>query len=92
MVIDFILAKFTRKYRETFMDTSLDRLKIILALKEELITIGYNPGEVNYMINTFCNGVDIVKMDSKQLRKIEEQLQAQIAIAKQCLDFINDSQ
>ena len=89
MDFSFIIPKLTRKYRQTFMDTSIEGLKKIVALKEQLIAIGYNLGEVNYMISTFSKGMDIAKIDSKQLRKVEDQLEAQLSIAKQCITFIN---
>lgn len=48
-------------------DTSVEEIMRILALKEQLIQVGYHPDEVNYMIKTFSNNMDIVKLNSKQL-------------------------
>ncbi len=88
MNFSFIWPKITKKFEQAFIDTSIEEVKNILLLKEQLIAIGYNPGEVNYMIINFSNGIDIAKANSKQLRDIEKQLEEQLSIAKQCIDFV----
>ena len=92
MDFNFLLYKLTNnKYLKSFQDTSLDELKGIIAMREQLIMIGYNPDEVNYMISTFSDGRDLAKLDAKQLRVIEARLEEQLSIAKQCIDYISNS-
>jgi hypothetical protein len=69
-------------------DTSVDEIMRILVLKEKLIQVGYNPDEVNYMIKTFSKDIDIVQLNSKQLKKVEDQLTDQLSIAKQSIHYM----
>ncbi len=64
--------------------TVVNDIMRILVLKEQLIQVGYHPDEVNYMIQTFSKNVDIVQLNSKQLKKVEKQLIDQLAIIKHC--------
>ena len=83
-----ILPRFIRESVDVFRDTSVEEIKSILVLKEELITIGYNPDEVNYMISTFSDGIDVAKLNSRELKKVEERLKEQLSIARQCIEFV----
>jgi len=88
LLINRVFLGFINKYRRKSKDTSSEELNNIMALKEQLIEIGYNSDEVKYMITTLSNGIDISKLDSKQLKVIEERLTEQLSIARQCIDFI----
>jgi len=90
--VDFscIVPRIIKESVAVFKDTSIEEIKNILILKEELIAVGYNPHEVNYMIATFSNNVDIAKLNSKQLKKTEERLREQLSVARQCIEFIRD--
>ena len=87
-----IFPRIIKESVAVFKDTSIEEIKNIVVLKEELIAVGYNPNEVNYMIATFSNNVDIAKLNSKQLKKTEERLKEQLSIARQCIAFIRDPQ
>ncbi len=87
-----IVPRIIKESVAVFKDTSIEEIKNILILKEELIAVGYNPNEVNYMIATFSNNVDIAKLNSKQLKKTEERLKEQLSIARECIAFIRDPQ
>lgn len=63
----------------------------ILSLKKQLVAIGYNPCEVDYMIKTSSSGIKINKLDSEQLKKIGSVLGEQLDIARQCIDLVGDS-
>jgi len=84
----FILPGSIRKNRQLFRETNKKELNEILMLKGKLITIGYNPCEVDYMIKTFSNGVKITKLDSIRLQQIQAKLEAQLSIARQCIDIV----
>jgi hypothetical protein len=86
----FILPGIKRKKGELLKDVNEKEIRNISILKEQLIAIGYNPGEVDYMIETSTKGLDITKLDSNQLKDIEKALTAQLSIARQCLDFIRN--
>jgi len=63
-------------------------LSNIRELRRQLIEIGYNKGEVDYMIFSCSKGCQLSKIDSEQLRQIEEALQNQLELAKKCKEFI----
>ncbi len=92
MDFNFIFPGNKRKNEEVHKDINKNEMRNISILKEQLIATGYNPGEVDYMIKTSSNGVDLTKLDSKQLKKIEEILKEQLSIARQCIEYIRGPQ
>lgn len=65
-----------------------DTLSNIKGLKKQLINIGYNSGEVDYMIYSCSKGHKLSEIDSDQLKQIEEALQNQLELAQKCKEFI----
>jgi len=84
----FILPGIRRKSGDVLKDIKRNEIRNISILKEQLIATGYNPGEVDYMIRTTVNNVNINKLDSKQLKEIQATLEEQLSIARQCIEFI----
>jgi len=82
----YIVPRFIKESVEAFKDTTLEEIKNILILKEDLIAVGYKPDEVNCIISTFSDGIDVAELNSKQLIKVEERLKEQLSIARQCIE------
>ena len=91
MDFSFLLPGFRGKSRKILKETNRKLINNIFILRDKLTTIGYNLGEVDYMIKTSCNGVDINELDANQLQKIETKLEAQLFTAKQCLSFVREA-
>lgn len=84
----FILPGSRSKKRN---ESNLKELNNIYILREKLTAIGYNPGEVDFMIKSSSNGKKLAKLDSRQLQRIEETLEAQLSVARQCLEFVREA-
>ncbi|MEA4924834.1 MAG: hypothetical protein VB084_05920 [Syntrophomonadaceae bacterium] len=67
------------------------KLNNINVLKETLITVGYNPGEVDFMIKSSSNGKKLPKLDDKELHELEASLEAQLRMARQCLELVREA-
>lgn len=87
MDFSFILPGVKRK-GEALKETNNIEIKNIGILREQLIATGYNPGEVDFMIKTACNNVDLTELDSKQLKDLEAVLQEQLTFARQCIEMM----
>ncbi len=71
-----------RRNRSGRPDPSLQRIQ---ALREALVQVGYNPGEVDHMIWSLAGHREIVKLDPESLNKVETALDKQLSLARKCL-------
>ncbi|MGE5653140.1 MAG: hypothetical protein ACM3ZQ_02575 [Bacillota bacterium] len=60
----------------------------ISELKLQLVELGYNPLEVDYMVTMHSDGSDLNRLDRGQLETIVEALRAQVVIARQCVQAV----
>lgn len=74
-------------FKQKKNDEIRQELENITALKENLVKIGYNPGEVDYLVKKFTKGNKIEKLDIEKLYEIKKALQDQLDIAKKCFDL-----
>ena len=65
-----------------------DQVKKILELKAQLVKLGYNPDEVDYMIMSKTRDRDINKLDADGLQELQRALEEQLDIASKCLAAI----
>lgn len=82
---------FKRTLTRADQNTADEVLKVkesIMVLKNQLIKIGYNPGEVDYMVKKFGHGKSLNELDMPDLLEIRKTLQTQLEIAKKCLEAI----
>lgn len=66
-------------------------LNNIFILKDKLIAIGYNPGEVDFMINSSSKGKKLSCLDPQQLQELESTLEAQLQLARQCIALVKEA-
>lgn len=84
MAFEFTLSSAARKST----DNKQGAEESILALKEQLINIGYNPGEVEYLVKKFGQSKGLSELDISELNELKKALQAQLDIAKKCIEAI----
>lgn len=84
MAFEFILPGAARKNS----DDSLIIKKSILNLKNQLISIGYNPGEVDYLVKKFGNSKGLNELGPEELQELKKALQAQLDIARKCIGAV----
>lgn len=68
--------------------TANHRIDEITELKMQLIDLGYNPLEVDYMVTIHSRGVELERLDGSRLETIVEALRAQLAVAQQCVQAV----
>jgi len=60
----------------------------VLSLRQRLIDIGYNQGEVDYLVKKFGNGKGLTELDGSELNELKKALQVQLDIAKKCIEAV----
>ena len=60
----------------------------ISELKLQLVDLGYNPLEVDYMVTVHSGGDELHRLDCNRLATIAEALRAQLLIARQCVQAV----
>ncbi len=66
-------------------------LEEIAELKMQLVDLGYNPLEVDYMVTSHAKGDELDRLGSDQLETIVEALRGQLFIARQCVQAVRKS-
>jgi len=84
MSFEFTLSNAARNNSDSKHKTK----ESILALKEKLINIGYNPGEVEYLVKRFGQNKSLNELGGSELNEIKKALQAQLDLAKKCIEAI----
>jgi len=84
MSFEFALSNVTRNNSDSEHKTK----ESILALKEKLINIGYNPGEVEYLVKRFGQNKSLNELGGSELNEIKKALQAQLDLAQKCIEAI----
>ena len=80
----FNLALF-RLGRSNEKGKELERIE---KLRDELVKLGYVPGEVDYLIRAISNGKKLSTLDAKKLKRVEEALKYQIGMVSECLRVV----
>lgn len=91
MDFSYMVPGIKRKTGQVLKDIKKKELDNIYMLRDKLVAIGYNPGEVDYMIKTSSNGIKITKLDSQELQRLEAILQTQLSIAIQCIELVRET-
>ncbi|MBO8160605.1 MAG: hypothetical protein H0Z24_03130 [Thermosipho sp. (in: Bacteria)] len=65
-----------------------NKLEKVLHLKDKLVKLGYNPSEIDYLINIRTGGQKISKVSIETLKEVEEMLDNQVKIALKCIEKI----
>ncbi len=60
----------------------------ILIIKQRLIDLGYNPGEVDYLVQKLGKGKSLDELGITKLNELKQALETQLDIAKKCLDAV----
>jgi len=81
---EFILAGAARK----ISDENHRAKESILNLKNQLINIGYNPGEVDYLVKKFGHSKSLSELEPSELQELKKALQEQLDIARKCIDAV----
>jgi len=81
---ELTLSSVARKNTDNKQKTK----EIILELKKKLINIGYNHGEVEYLLKKFGPNKNLSELDVSELNELKKALQAQLDIAQKCIDSI----
>ena len=87
MNFKFRFPKLISRSTKSVLSTNNVEFNNILLLREQLILTGYNPGEIDYMINTWSNGESIHKLAQNVLKMIERSLEQQLSIARQSIEL-----
>jgi len=84
-----------RNFNFTSVFRKADDMKIgsekIIDLRQQLVDAGFNPGEVDYLININADGKKVSQLDTKTINQIEDALKNQLRIARKCLEFAQTS-
>ena len=91
MNLNILLLGFKRKMTKSGTRIDNDEINRILFLREQLISTGYQPGEINYMIKNLSNGQNVHNLDTNMLKIVENSLEEQLSIAKQCIELTKEN-
>lgn len=78
------------KSRKLTREEMEQELRTIGTLRDQLVKVGYNQLEVNYMVELTSGRQDLRKLDRASLRRVRSSLEDQLAIARQCLKVVKD--
>lgn len=78
------------KSRKLTREEMEQELRAIGTLRDQLVKVGYNQLEVNYMVELTSGRQDLRKLDRASLRRVRSSLEDQLAIARQCLKVVKD--
>jgi len=84
-VVSFRNFNFKGVFRKA-NDMKIERENII-DLRQQLVNTGFNPSEVDYLINVNADGKKVSQLDNKTINQIEDALKNQLRIAQKCLKF-----
>ncbi|MEA1959934.1 MAG: hypothetical protein U9N81_01360 [Bacillota bacterium] len=87
MNMHFPFAGLKKRQMKSVSNAEKKKVERILHLREQLIFTGYNPGEVDYMIDMISTDQSIYQMESAMIKTVEETLEKQLSIARQCIEF-----
>lgn len=59
-------------------------------IKSHLVSLGYNPLEVDWMIATLCNNRRLSELNLEGIRKVREALREQLRMAEKCIEVIHN--
>ncbi|MCW2276642.1 hypothetical protein [Heliophilum fasciatum] len=76
------LSKFLRKKPHRVMPDEL------LELKKQLIAVGYNPSEAEYMIRAQGGDRDFTELDAVELQQVIEKVREHLQLARRSLQVI----
>ena len=82
MFFNFIFSGFLPENKETKAE-----LNSILNLKKQLVEMGYNSSEIDYLIKMYGYNEKNAK-DAATIKKIEAVLNDHLGIAKKCIDLV----
>lgn len=66
--------------------------KNIYDLKRQLIEVGFNPSEVDYLICMHANSRDFSNLEPEAINQIELELKNQLDIAKKCISLVKNQE
>lgn len=84
-MFSFAVPRFFSKSLEKEKGKEQERIRY---LKQQLVEIGYNAAEVDYMISILSENKKLADMDSISIKKIEDALEEQLCVARRSIEIV----